>query len=484
MKHRKAVKITTYIAGVFILIASVAVASLMLMSAIGIFYPRKIKLVMITPDRSKVYDESAIFCDEPQITYGNLRLGDKLVISSRPSYSLVGEYENRCDYMIIDRAGADVTEDYDVVENFGTISLLPRHISLFSPTKTKYYDGVTLYADQITLSPGSQPLLHGHTLISTVTASLTEPGVLQIPNDFAIVDRNGNNVTDQYDIENQIGSILVRAIPITVTTGSSARSYNGEPLSNEHWSLYSEFPGFESSVSPLLPGHTVHGACTTSVTKAGTYANMGDFYVFDESGADVSHLYNITILPGTLTIAPINIYISTEGMSKIYDGTPLTHPKWKLFGGQLLDGDVLSLSHAPTIEAPGTIANNMLFSVTDAKGNDVTSCYKISQTTGNLTLYAKTLHIRTGSASKIYDGKPLVCEEFEIVSGELCEGETISLSFASLKTLGASDNFVLDCKIFATNEDGSQRDVTACYHVTYDYGTLLVTFPKEEVTNG
>ena len=473
MKHRKAVKITTYIAGVFILVATLTVAALMLMSALGMFFPRKIKVIINTPDKSKVYDESSLSADEPVITYGNLRLGDKLVTVSRPSYNKVGEYTNAPEYMIIDRTGAEVTADYEVIEDFGMLTIEPRSVRLVSQAKLKMYDGETLYADQITISPGSIPLLSGHTLISTVNVSLTEPGEIQIPSNYSIVNKFGEDVTDQYHVIEEIGAIKITARPVLITTLSAQKLYDGEPLSNPEWYVLRD--------SMLLPGHTVNGECVTSVSAVGVYDNKADITVTDENGNNVNHLYDIRFDYGKLTVEPIQLEISTASMTKEYDGSPLTLPEWVLATGRLIDGHEIFPVSAPVLDKPGTITNKMTFVIRDSQGADVTSTYKINHYNGSLTITARQLHIRTGTASKIYDGKALVCEEYEIVTGSLCEGETIDIAFASLDTLGISDNYVVSCTIYAKNEDGSLRDVTRYYHITYDYGTLTVTSPQKEV---
>ena len=468
MKQKKAVKITTYLAGGFILVAALTIAAYMIMSALGMFYPRKIKLVFYTPDKTIVYNENAIVGDKPTITYGNLRLGDKLITSSIPAYSKVGEYKNAPQYMIIDKTGADVTSDYEVIEDFGNLIVSPRSISVYCRGVDHLYDGKTIRADQITLSNGSPRLLFGHSLISNVDLSLTEPGEIQIPSNYCIINANGEDVTDQYSVTEDIGKLIVYPRYVGIHTGSAEKVYDGKPLSSDYW--------FTDMDSMLMPGHRVVGKCITSETQVGMYHNEAEIKILDEQDNIVNRFYNITFVYGQIIIDPIKIHITTPSAEKEYDGSALTMPLWTLSSGTLLDGHKISLQSAAVLDKLGSIQNDHVFTVTDANGNDVTSIYFISTSPGLLSMTSRNLHIRTGTASKVYDGIPLVCEEYEIVTGSLCEGEVLDLSFASLDTLGMSDNYIVNCTIYAKNEDGSLRDVTRFYHITYDYGTLTVYY--------
>lgn len=80
------------------------------------------------------------------------------------------------------------------------------------------------------------------------------------------------------------------------------------------------------------------------------------------------------------------------------------------------------------------------------------------------------LVIRTGSAEQIYNGEELRCEEYEIILGELREGDEITVGFAGTQTLvGVSDNT-------ATVEihDKNGVNVTDRYAIELLHGSLTV----------
>ncbi len=80
------------------------------------------------------------------------------------------------------------------------------------------------------------------------------------------------------------------------------------------------------------------------------------------------------------------------------------------------------------------------------------------------------LKIVSSSATAEYTGRPLMSEEWTLVSGELEEGHELDVSVMGVQTLvGASENY-LEAKVF--DEDGN--DVTDRYAIEYETGLLKV----------
>ena len=123
----------------------------------------------------------------------------------------------------------------------------------------------------------------------------------------------------------------------------------------------------------------------------------------------------------------------------------------------------------------GTVDNEVRLSVLDADGRDITARYRFICDYGTLDIQPRAITIRTGSAQKVYDGTPLQCQDFELIQGSLCEGEWIELLGASITEVGYSENFVLDCSVYKREADGVWSDLSACYRLTFEFGTLRIT---------
>ena len=109
--------------------------------------------------------------------------------------------------------------------------------------------------------------------------------------------------------------------------------------------------------------------------------------------------------------------------------------------------------------------------VTATDGSDVTRNYILETDCGTLTVTPRGIKVSTGSAVKVYDGKPLTFDKWEITEGSLVEGHYAAVLVTGSQTeIGESKNFF---EIDIHNENGDS--VLKNYLVTKDEGTLKVT---------
>lgn len=464
-KSKNAVKAVSYTAGIFIIASALLLAVLLFMCALGFIYPRKEHIAIRTESYSKIFDAEPISGGAPMLTYGSLHSDLKITTVSQSVYTKVGVYKNEPEFIITDSSGTDVTDMYIITADYGEIVISGRPITVYCPDREKIYDGTPLTSDEITLLQSEGTLFEGHTFVCTAVTSLTEPGEAPIASSYRIINEWGADVTDQYSIAESIGKLTVHPIPIKVRTNSYNKYYDALPLAEG---------GLSVVAGEMLPGHimiTVYD----EYTDVGSYPNKPEISVIDIHGNDVNKYYNIDGTYGIITIKQIPLNITTASAEKIYDGEPISCAEWSITSGYLLEGDSISVSHPSSLESVGKIENQMQFKVTDKNGNDVTSRYALNTKYGTLYISPRVITIRTGSASKVYDGEALVCEEYEIISGSLCEGEEIEISFTSIINIGYSDNYVVALTVIRNEADGTKKDVSFCYSITYDCGMLTVT---------
>ncbi len=465
MKYKaKAVKGASYVSAIAIIACASVAAMLLIMAAIGLIFPRKAEITLVTDSITKIYDGTETEETDITIKYGKLHPNHQLEIISRQSYTNVGEYVNAPKYKITDSTGSDVTDMYAVIEDFGLITVNGREITIYSPSKVKAYDATPLESNEIVLVGGS--LCEGHEFVPGSKTSITLPGQTDIIPSFLILDKDGEDVTEQYYAVNQLGTLTVEKRAISVLTRGSNKVYDGTPLSNTKWELLHGKP---------LDGHKLNVKCITSVTEVGSHDNLADVWVEDEYGEDVSQFYDVTFTYGKLEIKPMVLHIETGSASQQYNGESLQCTDWKITSGSVSDGESIKAVSYTKVTAAGTHKNEIVFQITDAKGIDITNRYSIAVDCGTLNITPRALTIRTKSASKVYDGKPLNAKGYEIIKGTLCAGDTLEIATTSIVNVGYTQNYVVDYSIYKENENGTWADVSTNYRLTYDYGVLTVT---------
>ena len=463
-KREKTMNAVSLVAGITSIAAAMLLAVLLLLSIAGRIHPRKKTIHLYTPDVAQVYDETALRVSQPELREWRLHEGHVLSVTAWPEYSRVGEYTNAPEYVILDETGADVTELYAIIEEFGTIRITPCKITLSSIGRTKVYDGEPLTPSPVRLTAGR--LVAGHTLEAEGGNELVLPGAETAAPLYRILDARGSDVTNQYEITERFGTLTVRPIPLMLTTESLRKQYDGKPLSAGGW---------KHADGQLLEGHSLKMTVTATLTQVGAVENRGTARVLDALGKDVTELYALEYQFGTLEVTGIPLYISTGSARKEYDGKPLKNEEWKLTGGVLADGETIQLRSAAVCESAGTVENRMEFIVRAADGTDVTDIYQIILNCGTLTIQPRAITIRTGSAQKVYDGTPLSCEIYTITAGSLCPGDQLSISYTSITEPGYSENFVIRCVIYRETGEQDRYEVTECYQIGFDFGSLKIT---------
>lgn len=347
------------------------------------------------------------------------------------------------------------------------------------------------------------------------SASITNVGT--ISNDFTI--NWGTALEKNYNLTKEVGTLTVTEAPLTVTTGSAVKRYDGKPLTNS-----------DAEISGLVNGETATVITTGSITEVGTTPNT---YTINWGSASENN-YSLSDSIGTLRVteanAPITITVSVKG--KTYDGTPLTVDS-EIFKDASSDSitskstTVLPASVLTVLVKPVTLQNvnsgfgsvmklssdtsttqrdsDSAFTVTglpegygfkakisgsrtdagtskikiesyqilDAAGNDITgSLSNVVVEGGDLTIEPAEVTITTGSASRQYDGTALTNAEASIKGLVSDETATVTAT-GSVTNIGSKKNtYTIDWG--ETNKDN--------YTVTENIGTLKVTKNNDAIT--
>jgi transglutaminase-like putative cysteine protease len=415
-------------------------------------------IIIETESDSKLYDGNPLMSDEWNIVVGEISDTHHIEYVMTSSITEPGEIENQIEVTILNESGVDVTNEYTIQYIVGTLTVIARDLIISTDTFEKGYDGLPLLGGSGTIESGQ--LAENHHMEFGVEASLTNPDTIENELDIRIMDDKGNNVTSAYNITHDFGTLKVLPIQLVLKSNDDSKVYDGLPLSNTEWELLS---------GTILEGHTLVVNVDNELTNAGTLENTIDAYILNESGNDVSEVYNIEHSTGTLTVYKRDITFSTSSFEKGYDGSPLLGGE-ATQSGELAATDYIEFGPENSITNPGTLLNEIDIRILNEEGNNVTSSYNITYDFGTLEILPVQLIIKSNDASKVYDGLVLSDNEWELLSGTLLENHTLFVDVDNeLIYAGTIDNAI---NAYVINELGN--DVSDAYDLEYITGSLTV----------
>lgn len=417
-------------------------------------------LIISTVSDSKLFDRTPLTSDGYTIEMGKLSDNHRIEYLMASSITNPGEIDNEITLIILNENDEIVTSEYNIEYMLGTLKVLAKEITISTETLDKVYDGTPLLGGTGTLIFGE--LTEGHTIDYGPGDSIVEPGSKSNEIEAIIYDSDGNDMTIGYDITYEYGTLTIHAISLIVKSPDDSKTYDGTPLSNNTWELIN---------GTLVEGHELFVYVDNSITDVGSIKNIMIPYVINDTGNDVSDMYDIEQLTGTLIVHPIEITIATETLEKGYDGTPLLGGSGTLQFGSLLNGHVIEYGPEQSITNPGSITNTVDVRVFDGEGKDVTEGYAITHNYGTLTISPVSIIVKSPDDTKIYDGTPLSNNTWELISGTLLDNHTLIVQVDNEITYPGSVLNTMDA--FVTDEVGN--DVSYMYDIEHITGRLTVT---------
>ena len=276
-----------------------------------------------------------------------------------------------------------------------TYEITPATLTVTTPSANKVYDGTPLTAEG-TISG----FVNKETATFTTTGSQTEVG--SSSNTYSI-EWDGTAKSSNYKISETVGTLTVteNENEIVVTTKHSSYTYDG--LAH----------GTEVTVSDLPKGYSLEKAASsataTDVTTA-IEATCDTLVIKNAEGKDVTNNLKITKVPGSITITPATLTVTTESAKKVYDGTPLT-----------ADGTISGFVNKETATFTTTgsqteVGNSKNTYSIKWNGTAKSTNYQISEAVGTLTVTQQSIDPEDPEnnyngvtinkpSNKVYDGK-------------------------------------------------------------------------------
>lgn len=430
----------------------------------GTLTVEKAKITIKPKDASKIYDGNALSAKGIEIVSGRLYLDHKFVdIEFDGEITNVGTAKSSISsYKLVDGDGNDKSNCYDVTLNDGELIVNKRPITIKTGSARKLYDGNPLSCKEYTITSGS--LASGQQIVVESFTEISEVGKSENTFTIKITAADGTDVTVNYDITQIKGELEIFG-GIIVKPKDATKSYDGTPLVATAVEYNNAPEGYSIIYKGKFIGEqTVVGTAVSSLEE-------DKIFVYDEVGNDVTSKIKLSFSVGTLTVAKREITIKSNDASKPYDGSSLVSDQWEALN--LPKGRTVNVSVIGSRTEPGVGVNELSRNavIKDKNGNDVTDQFNVSYREGKLWVYLE-LTVTTGSATKEYDGTPLVCGDCNYsFNGAEYEYDITIETTGSQTKVGSSKNTY---SLKVTDKDGNDvKDAVKV--VSEDVGTLTVT---------
>ena len=246
-------------------------------------------------------------------------------------------------------AGADeVTSNYAITTIQGTLTINQLPITIIGSNAAQVYDGTILVNHTSTLSAG-KPMASGDELVTvTTTGSQKNFGESANTPSGAVIMRGADIVTGNYIISYTPGTLTVTQRPITLTSVTGTKTYDGTT---------------SSAGTPILTSGSLASGQTGSWTQSfassavGTSINLIPGWTIMNGAENVTANYNVSTVyvMGTINQRPITLTAVTE--TKGYDGTTSSAGTPILTSGSLASGQTGSWTQTFASSAVGTNIN-------------------------------------------------------------------------------------------------------------------------------
>ena len=262
----------------------------------GVIEVRKPTLTVTAATAKKVYDGTPLESATYTHAFTNTQLGAlyTVQVSVSGTQTEIGQSQNTVgEVVILDVLGRDVTHNFEIKRNHGTLKVYLYELSVASSGASKTYDGTPLTAPELSFDADALAA-RGHVLEYRMP-SLTSVGAIYNTPTCRVLDALGQDVSAEYDIRISAGILRVQAVHITLLTNSAEKVYDGKPL---------RVDGFTITQGALVAGHQIVSyQITGSQTNVGiSDAMVTSIVITDAQGRDVTANYQIHIQPGTLHV--------------------------------------------------------------------------------------------------------------------------------------------------------------------------------------
>ena len=313
--------------------------------------------------------------------------------------------------VVKDSDGNDVSDEFAVTSQTGTLTINKRSVTLTSASDEKEYDGDALTNDEVTVTGDGFVTGEGATYDVTGTRTL----VGSSENAFTYTLNEGTKA-DNYDITPSYGTLTVTnrntKYEVTLKANSGTEKYDGNEKTVSGYTIdgnAGEGTG-ESVVTSFTASngktYTVTGmSAEVTGTNAGEYAVnvIGTPIVKDADGNDVTAQFAVSSESGKLTIDKRSVTLTSATDTKVYDGKALSNDEITVSEDGFADGEGAIYDVTGSQTLAGESANAFTYALSDGT---IADNYDITTVEGKLTVTKSDSSGEvTAVSGLVYDGK-------------------------------------------------------------------------------
>ena len=392
-----------------------------------------------------------------------------------PEQKNAGTYPNNITGTAIvkDAKGNDVTEQFAVKVENGSLVINKAAVTLKSADLSKEYDGKALVNGKTALATETG-WAEGEGADYTFTGSQTLVGNSSNTFSYAL---KANTNSDNYTINKTEGTLSVTnrkaKYTVTVTANSTTATYNGTEYSA------TGMQGTTFAIDGVQ--YTVEGLTTENPTQkdAGTYSNnvLGTAIVKDAEGNDVTEQFAVNTVNGSLVINKATVTLKSADLSKEYDGEALVNGTTALAtetGWAAGEGADYAFTGSQTLV--GSSSNTFSYAL---RANTNINNYTISKTEGTLTVTNRSakyeITVKANSTNTTYNGKTHSAKGVEsnefTINGKKYTVSGLTTGDPEQKNAGTYPNNITGTAIV---KDAKGNDVTEQFAVKVENGSLVI----------
>lgn len=455
------------------------------------------KITLLAPSASKMYDGTALTARTiPTVTNTatdeGLAEDESITSVTYTDASTITDYKstttaNVISSVVIKHGEKDVTSNYTITKQAGTLSITKRPITIAANSRSGVsayvYDSTekSLAAAEYTISATEGNGLASTDNISALTlqGKGTDVGTYttSVKSGTVVIKRGSTVTTGNYEITLKSGEIKILPRTLKIKAGSKNVTYTGSKVTLS----------FADGDYEITEGSIQANDKLTALTLTGEGTNVGE-YTTNASGAvikrngsstDIS-AKNYTILyeTGSIVINRATQVITASNIDTVYDGAMhtviATAKENPTITYEIINEDDAG-SDAPNSRTKAGIQTIRITAEQNQNYDSITKEVYIKISKRPITVTAK-------SDSKIYDNSPLTNSGWDITSESLATGGssthvlTADIS-GTITDVGEETNTVGDVVI----KEGD-TDVTSNYEITKVNGKLTVTQHDQEIT--
>ena len=297
--------------------------------------------------------------------------------------------------------------------NPGTLTINKRNVVLTSETASKPYDGTPLTKPDVTI--GGDGFVAGEVTDIKATGSVTYVSEGEVTNTITYTEGEKFNA-DNYDIQKTEGKLWITAatakVTVTITGNKVTETYDGSEKTAKNYTVSIDNDLYTED------DFTFTGEAEVKATNAGTYdmgLNKSQFKNKNNNFSDSN--VEFVVNDGQLEIKKRVVTLTSEGGSKVYDGTPLTKPDVTIGGDAFVAGEVSDIKATGSVThvSAGEVTNT----ITYTEGtNFKESNYNITKTEGKLSitpLGGVVVTIKGQTKTVTYDGEEHTAWKYDVI---------------------------------------------------------------------